>query len=47
MFLIYPYWNVNINGDKLLCLDNNVSNLSILECKLRAPYKNSPQKAGF
>ena len=33
MFLIYPYWNVNIGIDYRTNEVIDVSNLSILECK--------------
>ena len=33
MFLIYPYWNINIFKDDLDLDYSNVSNLSILEYK--------------
>ena len=34
MFLIYPYWNVNLDVDDTEEMVGLVSNLSILECKL-------------
>ena len=33
MFLIYPYWNVNMDFCIWIDRKKNVSNLSILECK--------------
>ena len=33
MFLIYPYWNVNNDSEDESFNDDEVSNLSILECK--------------
>ena len=35
MFLIYPYWNVKIQDSILDEGQPGVSNLSILECKIK------------
>ena len=45
--LIYPYWNVNTSSSYRRTETTASFNLSILECKLRAPLSNNRQKDSF
>ena len=47
MFLIYPYWNVNLDVDDTEEMVGLVSNLSILECKYREAFRRAISVSRF